>query len=168
MNTNDKFSKVPQGSVWSKVQSIDLSPIRARLTVKKGWSAERVDKAIKQYLMFLYCCVAYPGANLQPTADVDEVWHDHILHLKKYIEDCQTICGRILYHEPFPVKSEQGKEQLTGCITVSRTDCSGTTGCQEAPPPDCALNSLTQTKRRAKPSFAALTLKHFGESVSEN
>ncbi|MBP6856515.1 MAG: glycine-rich domain-containing protein-like [Candidatus Pacebacteria bacterium] len=162
--------------VWGKVKNIDLSQILVRLVVKQKWSIERATEAIEQYRQFLYCCVVFPGSSLEPTSEVDVVWHDHILHMKKYNEDCIKLCGRLILHEPYPVNEDVASEIFKACkktggdcrlesadrgeetnpiliiddkikteIIATRTaectgDCQATTGCQEPPPADCALN----------------------------
>lgn len=99
-NRAELFSQKEQ---WKKVCSIDLKEIEKRMTIKKGWTQKRVRSAIKRYRYFLFMCSVLQKSGLQPTSDVDEIWHDHILHMKKYEEDCKFICGKTIYHKPSPV-----------------------------------------------------------------
>jgi methylmalonyl-CoA mutase len=34
------------------------------------------------------------------SADVDKVWHAHILFTRKYAADCEALCGRFIHHQP--------------------------------------------------------------------
>ncbi len=47
--------------------------------------------------------------SLSPTGDVDEIWHEHILHTNKYALDCKKLFGKFLHHFPTPArwKAEQ-------------------------------------------------------------
>lgn len=88
----------------ASILAIDLTNTRNRLYVKKNWHMNRIDKAIESYRRFLYLCVAFPKESFAPTEEVDEVWHDHILHTKQYIGDCMTIAGEVIHHNPFPTE----------------------------------------------------------------
>ena len=33
-----------------------------------------------------------------PTKEIDEVWHNHILHTQRYTQDCQAIAGQYIHH----------------------------------------------------------------------
>lgn len=58
----------------------------------------------------LHCCAIYKNflflqkkhfpAFLVPTKEIDEYWHNHILHTRKYFLDCLHIFGHYLHHEP--------------------------------------------------------------------
>lgn len=109
-------------TLMAKIEAIDLSNTRARL-LKKGFDPAVVDQAIEDYRKFLYICIAFDGKH-EPTAIIDEVWHDHILHTKKYMEDCMAIAGQYIHHNPYIIADKWDPE--LGC-----EQCSGTTNCQE-------------------------------------
>ena len=73
-----------------KINQIDLEPIKKRFVIKKRWQESSADLAIKEYRQFLFDCYTSKEPK-SPSKLVDEVWHDHILHTKKYAEDCQKI-----------------------------------------------------------------------------
>ena len=89
------------------IKKIDLSEIRKYFIVRQKWIEERVDNAIKDYRRYLY--LTQVVGNVAPTPDVDEVWHRHILYMRKYLSDCQNAFGKILYHEPLPIKEGEVK-----------------------------------------------------------
>lgn len=95
---------------WEVIYSIDLSFIKDRLRSKLNWSDERIAKAILRYKQYLYI-ISEEKNGVCPTPDVDQVWHDHILHTKKYAEHCQIIFGKFLHHHPFANNDE--KDQST-------------------------------------------------------
>jgi hypothetical protein len=37
---------------------------------------------------------------LPPSVEIDEFWHNHIIHTAKYYQDCLFICGEYLHHQP--------------------------------------------------------------------
>lgn len=87
------------------IAGIDLSNTRNRLVTRHNYSTEAADRAIAEYRNFLFNCGQNPTQKLSPSKVVDDVWHDHILHLRQYIDDCTRVFGRIIYHNPFPVES---------------------------------------------------------------
>ena len=81
----------------------------AQLTEKQvalGWSKTNVREAVGMYQMFLYLCWKYPRKVIVPTFEVDLVWHEHILHTKKYAADCEMLFGKFLHHNPSNESSE--------------------------------------------------------------
>jgi uncharacterized membrane protein YgcG len=82
------------------IDSTDLSAVRRKLT-DAGWSKERWNTALLDYFRFLYLIGKYPNETIVPwTADLDEVWHAHILDTKQYAADCERIFGRFIHHHP--------------------------------------------------------------------
>ena len=164
-------SKLDQ-KVWNRVSQINLNPIRDRFIFKHKWAKERIEKALEDYRKFLYFCVMFPGGHLEPTNDVDQIWHDHILHMKKYESDCHLLCGRTIYHNPFPASKDAGAK-LSDALGqgVVLADCDDTespvnpaceidTNCQEAP--DCAKGNNKNVIQGGKISFPAICQEVFG------
>jgi|SRR5919202_361177 hypothetical protein len=86
-----------------KLKSLDLSPIAAYLMNPKngyGWTRQRVFRAIRHYKTFLLVSYLYPEISLVPTQDIDCLWHCHILHTRKYRQDCEMLFGYFIDHEP--------------------------------------------------------------------
>ena len=86
-----------------KLKALDLSPIAAYLMNAQngyGWCPEQVFRAIRRYKTFLFVTYLHPEILLVPTEEVDRVWHCHILHTRKYRQDCQLLFGYFIDHEP--------------------------------------------------------------------
>lgn len=79
---------------------MDFSTFSFKLLEKNQWTNEEYKEVETQYKAFLYLCFANPGIKLIPPANVDLLWHEHILHTKKYAEDCQNVLGFFLHHLP--------------------------------------------------------------------
>lgn len=93
-----------------KLKGLDLSPIEADLMNSKnrcGWTRQQVVCAIKRYKTFVFVNYLYPHILLVPTQDIDRVWHSHILHTRKYRQDCEMLFGDFIDHQP---ESELGEE----------------------------------------------------------
>lgn len=63
----------------------------------------RLDKTAREYVLeryrkFLALAKRYPKERLAPTADIDEMWHLHMLMPRAYAKDCEAYFGRILDH----------------------------------------------------------------------
>jgi hypothetical protein len=72
------------------------------------WSPAKARQAVEDYRYFLALCALYPDRPLVPSEDIDEVWHTHILFLKKYLDDCVTMFDETLFHWPyFGLQSEE-------------------------------------------------------------
>ncbi len=93
--------KKGNAQIYEAIESLDLEAIATYLHRKQAWTTQRTAAAIAQYKQFLYVIItAGARSKHRPERDVDEVWHTHILHTKKYCEDCQMIAGRYLHHLP--------------------------------------------------------------------
>jgi hypothetical protein len=81
------------------IATLDLSMVAQRLSTK-GWDEERIAAATSGYKAFL--TDVQNGGDLRPESDVDAVWHEHILHTKRYAQDCESIFGAFVHHDPEP------------------------------------------------------------------
>ncbi|MGS0536415.1 glycine-rich domain-containing protein [Pseudoalteromonas sp. SaAl2] len=76
------------------------------------WSLERAEKAILDYQRYMAVTKALGGIQLVPNADIDEIWHMHILDTRAYMQDCNALFGEFLHHYPyFGMLSEENQQQ---------------------------------------------------------
>lgn len=76
--------------------------------------------AIKLYKRFLWLVYKFGDKYpIVPTKEIDEVWHNHILHTKHYHEDCQKIMGRFIHHTPSD-GSEADTQKLAEHFQITR------------------------------------------------
>lgn len=85
--------------VLHKLKKLDLGLIAHQL-LHQGWTRKQAIRAINCYKMFLSLAYLHPKIPLVPTQEIDLVWHYHILHTRKYRQDCQMLFGRFIDHEP--------------------------------------------------------------------
>lgn len=91
--------KLANGKVL--IDSLDLSPVIARLTRIDKWLEKHTFEACKQYRNYLYLKLKYGHLyELPPSLDIDEVWHAHILHTEDYYEFSKKVFGGFLHHHP--------------------------------------------------------------------
>lgn len=64
------------------------------------WTRKDALHCIELYKKFLWLHKLHPEAQLVPTREIDECWHNHILHTKAYLTDCLAIFGHYLHHAP--------------------------------------------------------------------
>lgn len=86
-----------------KLKLLDLSPIATYLMNPQngyGWTRQQVFRAIRRYKTFLFVSYLYREISLVPTQEIDCVWHCHILHTRKYRQDCEMLFGYFIDHEP--------------------------------------------------------------------
>jgi hypothetical protein len=94
----------------------DEGPIAAHLMHPSkglGWTHEQTTSAIMRYMMFLLLSYLHPQITLVPTWEIDQVWHNHILHnTAKYVEDCKMWFGGVVNHcyDPSKLWGSTGRE----------------------------------------------------------
>jgi len=89
---------------------IDLEPIRDGVIKRDGYSAAEADRIMEVYKTFLDMCVDLQGQTVAPPRYADIAWHRHILLTKRYIEDCNTLFGGYLIHDPETYLTEEWHE----------------------------------------------------------
>jgi hypothetical protein len=103
-------------SVYAYLDELDLAYIASAMCseayILPQWDKADALVAIKLYKRFLWLIFQYGSQHpIVPTKEIDEVWHNHILHTKQYHNDCQKIFGRYLHHMPSD-GSEADTQQL--------------------------------------------------------
>lgn len=88
---------------------IDIADIVEEVGTALNWDETRQQNAYAAYIDFLK---AVAHKDLSPTVDVDAIWHCHLLYSKRYRDDCNTLVGRFIDHEPKP---GQAYLALAGC-----------------------------------------------------
>lgn len=86
------------GEMRRRLDRLDLSSVEQRLKEKR-WSARRIKSILIEYRKFLYLFGTGTNLVVPWSADLDEVWHVHILQMRKYAEDCQMLFGEVLFHD---------------------------------------------------------------------
>jgi hypothetical protein len=64
-----------------------------------GMSAEEFYRLLPEYQRFIALSAGYQGVGML-SAEVDKLWHAHILNTKRYYDFCQQYLGRIIHHLP--------------------------------------------------------------------
>lgn len=64
------------------------------------WTISDATQCVALYKNFLLLQKKHLPESLVPTRQIDECWHNHILHTKNYVHDCLQIFGHYLHHEP--------------------------------------------------------------------
>jgi hypothetical protein len=102
-----RLTTKPKHEVLAAIQALDLESVKVRVMdaeLGEGWTREYADSIEAAYKTYLTMLVKYPddAEDILLSEDVDEFWHTHILHTRKYAEDCQTVFGNFLHHDPQP------------------------------------------------------------------
>lgn len=86
------------------LDQLDLSYISRKMCSLRyslpRWQPELAVMCEKLYKRFLWLLVKYSDKHLVPTRDIDEFWHNHILHTQNYTNDCLALLGRYIHHSP--------------------------------------------------------------------
>jgi len=95
------------------IRSYDLTPVVRRLVDTECWSKKHALAACEQYRNFLFLMKKFGGdRELTPSFEIDEAWHAHILHTKKYIDFCEQVFGKYLHHYPHLARHKGNAENL--------------------------------------------------------
>ncbi|WP_207457124.1 hypothetical protein [Azospirillum sp. SYSU D00513] len=89
-----------------KVNSLDFQFIVDGLINTDGIHPEIATQAVDLYRQFLVAVAMNPNENIVPTKLVDKAWHHHILHTRRYREDCLFLVGEIIDHDPTVYRTE--------------------------------------------------------------
>ena len=112
-------------TVQSKVNGLDLVSVMAKVTADKGWSPAKARAAETAYREFLLAAAESPDDADVLDADVDAVWHVHILDTRCYAADCLNLFGRFLHHIPAAVTCTRSARTCTRqhatCTRSART-----------------------------------------------
>lgn len=73
---------------------------------RTGLSTEAAKGASRELAKFLLLC-AKSDAPLAPSEEVDDVWHDFVLHTREYHAFCRDQIGRFIHHVPSEVPDQQ-------------------------------------------------------------
>ncbi len=138
--------------LFEKIDSLDLDFIRDRMLIKYKWKEQRVDDAILGYKQYLYMTQVL-NSPISPGGDVDEIWHQHILHTNKYGDDCMRVLGRFLHHIPTPVSvdlNEVLSAATCNCDALCESDgnCAAETGSCENNDPRFATEVGVSAKKK--------------------
>jgi hypothetical protein len=96
-----------------RIAALDLALVVAKLgvpdfNIARVWPEAQARRAVRLYKNFLALHVLSPRPDLpvNPTPEVDEIWHHHILDTRRYAEDCEAIFSAYFHHDPYPGRFE--------------------------------------------------------------
>ena len=100
-----------------RVACLDFSGQILKLThPSEGYRFDpgRAGRACDDYRRFLAILAAFPELQVAPTAEIDLVWHLHILDTRAYARDTQSVFGFFLHHFPYLGLRGGNDDQLLG------------------------------------------------------
>jgi hypothetical protein len=92
-----------------------------RFAVKNGLPNHKASELFSELEAFLGQAT---NLCMTPTKEIDDAWHEFILHTKLYAEYCFEKFGRFIHHVPdMPVAENTDIEKISQCTNCS-SDCS--------------------------------------------
>ncbi len=91
---------IPKNEAILRIKNLNLSNIKTKLMKTNGLNQKQVDCIELWYKRFLEIHLKYPDQDIVPNQVIDEMWHLHILDTRKYANDCQSIFGEFIHHNP--------------------------------------------------------------------
>jgi hypothetical protein len=134
-NMQARLTTKPEHEVIAAIHTLDLEPVKLRMMdgeSGKGWSREYADSVETEYKLFLTLLAKHPAdiEEIPVSKDVDEFWHNHILHTLKYANDCQKVFGNFLHHNPQPVahasKESRAAAYCNAAVQAHHVYCNAT------------------------------------------
>lgn len=118
---------------------------------------ESIVEAAKRYAKFLYLAQKYPDALIAPSKDIDEMWHQHMLHPVAYYNDCVANFGDLLDHNGgFGSASDEEWSQLIELFNATAELWRREFG-EEYAPADARMKAATCAKACAKCAVSCRT-----------
>ena len=114
------------------------------LIERHHWTLNKAERAIDEYLMFLFVAAQPSNLPLVPTANVDCVWEADILqNTAQYIQTCDRFCGRIIHHSSATaLKKAATFDSIERAFSDTQTLLSQRFGTEAAPLSDAAACGL--------------------------
>jgi hypothetical protein len=91
---------------WWKVvpgRKEDVTILMERCQRLLGWDNEFATLVCAAFREFMECKAFvrdWEAAKLSPSLPVDRMWHQHILDIKRYADDCKLLFGQVIHHNP--------------------------------------------------------------------
>jgi hypothetical protein len=108
-----KESNISLASALLYIEQLDLQYIINKMCSPtyplEPWTIADATRCANAYKNFLFLQKKYFSEFLTPSKEIDEFWHNHILHTKNYFQDCQAIFGHYLHHEPAAEEDDENK-----------------------------------------------------------
>ncbi len=117
-------------ALWARIAAHDFEAATAALTFAgrlardHGWSLEAARAAIDEYRRFCFLALrpGTAGAEVTPSEEVDEVWHQHLAYSRDYWQVwCREVLRRDLHHGPTlggPAEGRRFAEQYAGTLAA--------------------------------------------------
>lgn len=106
------------------IPNFDLTHVMSRVAKENpDWTPERLNSAENAYRVFMAQAKATPREeHHNPSKDMDEVWHSHILHTRQYVADCSAYFGFFFHHTPF-IGDEEKDSKMAMCTGNCGSSC---------------------------------------------
>ena len=100
-----KLTNRPVEQVMAAIHALDLESVKIRMMdpeLGEGWTREYAEGIEQGYRNYLTMLAKYQdhAEDILLSKDVDEFWHTHILQTMKYSDDCESVFGKYLHHNP--------------------------------------------------------------------
>ncbi|MBA2664111.1 MAG: TauD/TfdA family dioxygenase [Bradymonadaceae bacterium] len=107
------------------VAAIDLSMVKMKMQDPeegKGWSQIQCDEVELEYKRYLTLNLRHADKPIVPTAEMDTMWHYHILDTRAYHADSQRVFGEYFHHFPyFGMRSDDDEADLSAAFKETCT-----------------------------------------------
>lgn len=85
-----------------KIMNWDLTREKEYCANRLGYgdSENHLDQMEIEYKRFIFLICTYHDKSLPASNRFDDLWHAHILNVRKWVEFSDHVSGRLLYHNP--------------------------------------------------------------------
>lgn len=103
-----------QRDLFRRIIEWDMSREKEYCANRLGYShPEHLNRMEIEYKRFVFLLCTYHELSLPISQKVDDLWHAHILNVRRYVEFCNHVFGRLLYHRPTVSDDENAALQPT-------------------------------------------------------
>lgn len=80
---------------------LNLEEVSHLVAIKKGWSEEQRQQTLNEYHKYMAAAATKDDVRnelLRPSRQVDDLWHEHILNTRLYVDYCMDNFGFYIHH----------------------------------------------------------------------
>jgi small ubiquitin-related modifier len=138
------------------------TPLVARCVRVHHWPESKARKILKAYRRFLILKKVKEDWNaeiLSPSAEVDMMWHQHILDVVNYSHDCMLLCGHVIGHNPDGELNDNARAERRRVTQAALTEHFGMEAVDSIPP------TVVETRRDPTESITIRIRNQRGEET---
>ena len=86
---------------FQKILDWDMSREKMYCSNRLGYTSNDYLNSMElEYKKYIFLICEYHDRSLPANEKFDDLWHAHIINVRRYVDFCNHVFGRLLYHTP--------------------------------------------------------------------